>query len=88
MSNSNIPVKFIDILKKEIPPNMLNTVINNLQNEIVSNPKLAKSIKKIEETFNEKGKKIEKFTEENNSNDTKPKPNPKPILKKKQAPEV
>jgi len=76
MSNSNLPVKFIDILKNEIPPNMLNTVINNLQNEIASNPKLAKSLKKIEETF--MAKKIEKFTEEKSK--SKPLPEIKPVI--------
>jgi hypothetical protein len=51
MSNSNLPTEFIKILKKEIPSNIYKNVINNLPEEISKNKKLAKSIKKIEETF-------------------------------------
>jgi len=59
MSNSTLPVQFIKILKKQIPPNIFESVINNLPSEIEKNPLLAKSIRKIEETFNNKI--IEKF---------------------------
>ena len=56
MSNSNLPTEFIKILRKELPPDILNKVIKNLPNELAQNPKLAKSIQKIEETFNNKKK--------------------------------
>jgi len=63
MSNSNLPVQFIKILKKQIPADIFDSVINNLPSEIKKNPLLAKSIRKIEETFNNKN--IEKFTDNN-----------------------
>jgi hypothetical protein len=65
MSNSNLPVQFIEILKKEIPSNILDNIINNLPYELSKNKKLAKSIQQIENTLVKNNRQIEKFTEPN-----------------------
>jgi hypothetical protein len=77
MSNSNLPVQFIEILKKEIPSNILNNIINNLPGELAKDKKLAKSIRQIENTLGKNNTQIEKFTEPNK------KPKSTEVLKKK-----
>jgi hypothetical protein len=86
MSNSNLPTEFIKILKNELPPDILNKVINNLPNELAQNPKLAKSIKKIEETFNSKSKQIKKKIEKFKETKPKPEKTPSPIIEPITAP--